>query len=196
MNETAFYVLGITLTVLAVVISAVGLRFEKFPQSKALMAASLGAFVLLVGATTTFGWLNAEDETDHREAEQAAGELQTPAEIVAEYQEGATAQAEEGETPETGAEEEGAVDGAELFTSEGCAGCHTLEAAGATGTTGPNLDTSLAGKDAAYIEESIVDPEAVVAKGFPAGIMPNFSDLPEADLQALVDYLSQSVGSK
>jgi mono/diheme cytochrome c family protein len=196
MNETAFYVFGISLTVLAVVISALGLRFDKFPESKALIAACVGVFVLLVGATTTFGWLNAEDETEHREAEQAAGELQTPAEIVAEYEEGATAQAEEGETPETGAEEEGAVDGAGLFASEGCAGCHTLEAAGATGTTGPNLDTSLAGKDAAYIEESIVDPEAVVAEGFPGGIMPSFADLPAADLQALVDYLSQSVGSK
>ena len=195
MNETAFYVLGITLTILAVIISFVGLRYDKFPQSRALMAACVTVFVVLVGATATFGWLNAEDETDHRTAEQEAGELQTPAEIVAEYEAGATAQAEEGEAPETGAEEEAAVDGATLFESQGCAGCHTLAAANATGTTGPDLDTSLAGKDAAYIEESLVDPEAVVAEGFPGGIMPSFADLPEADLQALVDYLSQSVGS-
>ena len=30
--------------------------------------------------------------------------------------------------------------GEKIFTSEGCSGCHTLEAAGATGKVGPNLD--------------------------------------------------------
>ena len=30
--------------------------------------------------------------------------------------------------------------GAGIFKSSGCAGCHTLAAAGATGTVGPNLD--------------------------------------------------------
>jgi len=30
--------------------------------------------------------------------------------------------------------------GETLFHSEGCSGCHTLKAAGATGTVGPNLD--------------------------------------------------------
>ena len=32
------------------------------------------------------------------------------------------------------------TDGAAIFKGAGCAGCHTLAAAGATGTTGPNLD--------------------------------------------------------
>ncbi len=31
--------------------------------------------------------------------------------------------------------------GAAIFTSSGCTGCHTLAAAHATGTVGPNLDT-------------------------------------------------------
>jgi mono/diheme cytochrome c family protein len=30
--------------------------------------------------------------------------------------------------------------GKAVFTSAGCSGCHTLKAAGATGTVGPNLD--------------------------------------------------------
>ena len=30
--------------------------------------------------------------------------------------------------------------GAKVFASAGCAGCHTLKAANATGTVGPNLD--------------------------------------------------------
>src|SRR5262249_18533806 len=32
------------------------------------------------------------------------------------------------------------VAGKQVFASAGCAGCHTLAAAGSTGTTGPNLD--------------------------------------------------------
>ena len=32
------------------------------------------------------------------------------------------------------------TDGEAIFKGAGCAGCHTLAAAGATGTTGPNLD--------------------------------------------------------
>jgi hypothetical protein len=33
-----------------------------------------------------------------------------------------------------------ARDGTQIFTAEGCGGCHTLADAGATGTSGPNLD--------------------------------------------------------
>ena len=33
-----------------------------------------------------------------------------------------------------------ATDGKGIFTEAGCAMCHTLAAAGATGTAGPNLD--------------------------------------------------------
>src|SRR5690349_16688001 len=36
-----------------------------------------------------------------------------------------------------------ASQGAKLFASNGCSGCHTLKRAGSTGTTGPNLDTNL-----------------------------------------------------
>ena len=40
-----------------------------------------------------------------------------------------------------------------------CGGCHTLADAGTNGQAGPNLDKVLKGKDAAFIEQSIVDPE-------------------------------------
>jgi len=64
--------------------------------------------------------------------------------------------------------------------SAGCAGCHTFAAAGSSGTTGPNLDTAPKTDAAAdgntaldkFIKESIVDPEAYLAKGYPGGIMP------------------------
>ena len=51
-------------------------------------------------------------------------------------------------------------------------GCHTFAAAGTTGTTGPDLDEVLAGKDAAFVEQSIVQPNAEIAEGYSAGVMP------------------------
>jgi hypothetical protein len=46
------------------------------------------------------------------------------------------------------------------------------------------------------VEESIVDPEAEIAGGFPAGVMPsNYGDtLTPQQLQQLVRYLLQSAG--
>src|SRR5213079_1464415 len=36
--------------------------------------------------------------------------------------------------------------GAQVFANNGCSGCHTLAAANAGGTTGPNLDKALPGQ--------------------------------------------------
>lgn len=85
----------------------------------------------------------------------------------------------------------GAVGGRQTFIQQGCDGCHTLAAAGTSGTIGPNLDAALADKSAAFIRQSIVTPNAVVAKGFPSGVMPqDFSTrIPKRDLDALVRYL-------
>lgn len=85
----------------------------------------------------------------------------------------------------------GGPPGLQVFASAGCNSCHTLKAANATGTTGPNLDTALKGKSAAYIKQSIVDPNAVIAKGYPANVMPkNFgSQLSAKQIKQLVDLL-------
>ena len=41
-----------------------------------------------------------------------------------------------------------------------------------------------------FVRQSILDPEAVVAKGYQAGVMPSFEGkLTDKQLQALVDYL-------
>ena len=67
--------------------------------------------------------------------------------------------------------------GAQVFANNGCGGCHTLAAAKSGGVTGPNLDEVLPGQTAAMVEESIVDPNAHLAKGYPANVMPaNFKD--------------------
>lgn len=200
--ETAFYIIGIALAVTAVLVSFMGLRFEKFPPSRGVLLAGVTVFVVLVGAATTFAWINAEDEQEVRDEEIAAGELPSPAEVMEEFAAGAqaTQEADEGETApaQEGATGAGTTEGADLFESEGCAGCHTLEAAGSTATIGPDLDAELAGEDAAFIEESIVDPEAEIAQGFDPGIMPpNFGDtLSPEEIQALVDFIAESVGAK
>ena len=93
-----------------------------------------------------------------------------------------------------------AADGKTLFASgasPACGSCHTLSDAGASGTIGPDLDKVLKGKDAAFIQESIENPGAEVAKGYQDGIMPtNYGDtLSPEETKALTDYLVQ-VASK
>ena len=86
-------------------------------------------------------------------------------------------------------------DGKAVFTSQegGCGNCHTLADASTTAQTGPDLDEVLADKDEAFIRESIVNPDAEIASGFQAGIMPpNYEQtLSPAQLDALVQYLSE-----
>ena len=87
-----------------------------------------------------------------------------------------------------------APDGKALFTSgaePACGSCHTLADAGTSSTIGPNLDEVLKGKDAAFIQQSIEDPGAEIAKGFQDGIMPtNYGDtLEPAEIKAINDYL-------
>jgi mono/diheme cytochrome c family protein len=88
--------------------------------------------------------------------------------------------------------------GKTIFAGNGCGQCHTLAEAGANGKVGPNLDTALKGKSAAFIRQSIADPDAVIAKRYPAHIMPRgFADrLGPAKLDALVRYLKSTAANK
>jgi len=85
--------------------------------------------------------------------------------------------------------------GEQVFTSQGCGGCHTLEAAGTNGSVGPNLDQALANRSAEFIRRSIVEPGARVAPGFP-DVMPGDYGrrLSSQELTALVDYLARTTG--
>jgi mono/diheme cytochrome c family protein len=84
--------------------------------------------------------------------------------------------------------------GAQVFAGNGCGGCHTLAEAQSGGTVGPNLDEALPGQTAAAIEKSIADPGSVIAKGFPANVMPAdyAQSLTSKELEDLVQYLLQS----
>jgi cytochrome c oxidase subunit 2 len=93
----------------------------------------------------------------------------------------------------------GEADGKTLFTDAAeptaCKSCHTLADAGATGTTGPNLDDVVPDLSEAEVRESIVDPDAEVTEGFQAGLMPRYGDsLSEEQVDALVKYLKEVAG--
>jgi mono/diheme cytochrome c family protein len=90
----------------------------------------------------------------------------------------------------------GATTGEQIFTAAGCAGCHTLAKANASGNIGPSLDelAQVAGEQEGtpedFVRESLLDPDAVVAEGFQAGVMPSFEGrLNDEQLQTLVEYL-------
>jgi cytochrome c oxidase subunit 2 len=87
-----------------------------------------------------------------------------------------------------------AAAGKPIFNQQGCNGCHTLADAGAKGTTGPDLDKALNGKDEQFIRESIVNPNAEVAEGYQPNIMPsNYGQqLSQNQLADLVAYLAKS----
>ena len=72
----------------------------------------------------------------------------------------------------------------ETVFADNCASCHTLEAAGSSGTVGPNLD-SLA-PDAATVEST-------VRSG--AGTMPSFEGrLSDPEIAAVAEYVASSAG--
>ena len=77
------------------------------------------------------------------------------------------------------------------FFATNCGGCHTLSAAGTTGTIGPNLDEVLSGQSPDQVATSITDPEAQPSPSFPTGVMPaNYGEtLTPEQVQQLVQFL-------
>ena len=97
--------------------------------------------------------------------------------------------------------------GKQIFTGVGsCGSCHTLSAAGTTGTVGPNLNTLKAACAVPAsqkvrgstlpqcIHTAIVKPYAYLPPGYSAGIMPSNFDqtLSPSQIQALVAFLSSA----
>jgi mono/diheme cytochrome c family protein len=77
-----------------------------------------------------------------------------------------------------------APDGAKVFASAGCANCHVLKAAGASGNVGPNLDD---------LKPAFGAVQAQVTSG--GGGMPSFSgDLSQAEIDAVARYVSENAG--
>lgn len=78
----------------------------------------------------------------------------------------------------------GKVDGAQVFADAGCAACHTLAAAKATGNIGPNLDSKQ--PDEARVRDRVTNGK---------GGMPSFrGKLDEEEIDAVSEYVASSAG--
>ena len=78
----------------------------------------------------------------------------------------------------------GRPSGAVVFASAGCGNCHTLKAAGASGTIGPDLD---------QLRPSAATVSQIVRTG--SGEMPSFSGkLSDAEIAAVATYVSTVAG--
>ncbi len=88
--------------------------------------------------------------------------------------------------------------GQQLFAAKGCMACHSVDG---TPRVGPTLkaifgreeklvDGSKIVVDENYLAESLKQPNAKIAEGFPANMMPSFEgQLSEQELEALIAYL-------
>jgi cytochrome c oxidase subunit 2 len=93
--------------------------------------------------------------------------------------------------------------GRAVFEEQGCGSCHALADAGSTGELGPSLDrlqeqAADAGRPLEeFVRESIVNPDAYIEPGFSDEVMPEmYDELPQNQLDALVDYLVQQAGGE
>jgi len=86
-------------------------------------------------------------------------------------------------TTENGGSETGdAANGEQVYVAAGCGGCHTFEAAGSSGSVGPNLD------DASPSFDHVVEQ---VTNG--GGAMPPFGDeLSEQEIRDVAAFVSGS----
>jgi cbb3-type cytochrome c oxidase subunit III len=114
------------------------------------------------------------------DAESVAAYVASVAALPVRADPGAVAGGAEGEE---GGEEGGeAADGKAIFAEAGCGGCHALEAAGASGNVGPNLDDTNPSK------ELVIDR---VTNG--KGAMPAFKDSYSAEqIAAVADFVSDT----
>ena len=178
-NEIILGVFALVLVLFSLVVALVIPRRNPTFPGRYLRLFVVVAVLLVAGMLTAVEVFGGEHET------KAAGEHGEMTET------GAT---ETGQTETGGAPEGDPAAGKQVFTSAGCTSCHTLSAAGSTAQTGPNLDEGLKGKDAAFIRESIVNPDAEVTEGYSKDLMPETyaEDLSDDELANLVAFLVQS----
>lgn len=80
----------------------------------------------------------------------------------------------------------------EVIAKYTCGACHIF--AGQSGTLGPSLARIGATKSREYLRQSLLDPDAVIAKGYAPGMMPRTygEQLKAQELEMLVNYLAKS----
>jgi mono/diheme cytochrome c family protein len=186
-NDVILTIFAAVLVGFSLVVSIVVPRRRPDFPGRSLRVFLLIAALLIVGMLTAVATLG---ESHHFAAEggEPGATEEAPSATTAPGQTGGTTQAPEGDP----------AAGKEIFTTGAqppCTSCHTLQEAGASGTVGPNLDEVLKGKDAAFVHQSIVDPDAEFAAGYQAGIMPTTfgQQLDEKQIADLVAFLEQAV---
>jgi plastocyanin len=107
-----FYVFGIALTVMALIVSFYGLRSERFPDSRAAYTGVLGLMAALVVGSCAFAVALSREEAEHRSEEVA----EFRAEEAEEQAEESATPPPEGEPPPDAPEEE--VEGEQPETLE------------------------------------------------------------------------------
>ncbi len=77
-----------------------------------------------------------------------------------------------------------------IVAKHGCGACHVI--GDQAGTIGPSLKTIGASKNKEYLRQAIIDPDAVVAKGYAPGMMPKTygEQMKASELELLVNYLA------
>jgi mono/diheme cytochrome c family protein len=182
-------ILGIAALVLVgfslVVALVVPRRRADFPGPR------LGVFVFvclllvagMLAAVEVFG--GEEDREEIAKAGNAVTQVEDSGEPDTEGGETSATETSGGETQEGEAGGGGdAGRGKELFAANGCGGCHTLEAADAGGTVGPNLD------DLKPSSEAVVEQVTNGGNGMPA-----FGDkLSPAEIEDVAAFVTKSTG--
>ncbi|MAG35575.1 MAG: hypothetical protein CL878_04930 [Dehalococcoidia bacterium] len=89
--------------------------------------------------------------------------------------------------------------GESLSTRLGCIACHSVDGSALVGPSWKGLygkqetlaDGSTVAVDDTYLRESIVEPDAKIVNGFPAGTMPPelTQNLSEQDTEAIIEYI-------
>jgi mono/diheme cytochrome c family protein len=156
-------------------------RWPQFPGEHGLTWFIIVTIVLCIATLAAVETFAKESESEAAQAEttqtQTTGTTTTPTTT--------------GAQPPAAAQGDPAA-GKELFSSQGCGGCHTFKAAGSNGAIGPNLGQALQGKDAAFVRESITDPNKEIAPGYQPNIMPSTFDksLTPKQIDDLVAFLT------
>src|SRR3712207_5957191 len=131
--ETFFYVLGGVLVLIALGVSAVGVRNDNFPSAGVLRIGVL-IVALVVGATAYGAVKLSQDEQEERlheenieASEEAISTTEENASIAGGAPSSATAETDsgEGESPRDQASGD-AEAGQQIFIDNGCGSCHTL----------------------------------------------------------------------
>jgi mono/diheme cytochrome c family protein len=172
--ETALLVVAVAFVLFALTAALVIPRSRpSFPGKRlGIFLAICGVFFLAqMTAVLALAEVGEADEPVHEEA--AGGEEPGPTEPAP-------------TEPAPGGEAAGdPAAGKEVFLgASGCASCHTLADAGATGTIGPNLDASMPPHD--LVVERVTNGQ---------GGMPSFADsLSEEQIQDVAAYVSSAAG--